>query len=376
MNRLRNRLVLIFLAATLVPLAATLWITKSFLELSLSYASTQELDHLSKSLEGLGREFYQRAQEDLRNDVRAGRIAPVRYLPSGRAAWPDPVTEFAESGESDRFVRSGHAGDRLDYLVRHGAEIWQYSESLGGVEMERLSQEYSHARKLVQARQDRDLRRGFTYPLLLLAAAVWLVSLVLLIYFAHRISHPIQQLTAGLTRLAGGDLATRVEGTRDDETGRAIQAFNYMASQLQESTDRLVYLTQLASWQTLARKMAHEVKNSLTPIRLTVEEMLARHGDPDPAFLEQAAQIVTEEVESLERRVRAFSQFAAEPPLQSPAPRRQLGAGGARRVSQVRPPGGELQLASLSRLPQRAGRSRPGQGHPHQFAGKRRRGSR
>jgi nitrogen fixation/metabolism regulation signal transduction histidine kinase len=61
--------------------------------------------------------------------------------------------------------------------------------------------------------------------------------------------------------------------------------------------------------------MAHEVKNSLTPIRLTVEEMLARYGDPDRAFMEQAAQIVVEEVESLERRVRAFSQFAAEPPV-------------------------------------------------------------
>ena len=42
-------------------------------------------------------------------------------------------------------------------------------------------------------------------------------------------------------------------------------AFNDMAERLQRSTERLVYLTQLASWQTLARKMAHEVKNSLTP---------------------------------------------------------------------------------------------------------------
>jgi nitrogen fixation/metabolism regulation signal transduction histidine kinase len=94
-----------------------------------------------------------------------------------------------------------------------------------------------------------------------------------------------------------------------------MRAFNDMAERLQRSTERLVYLTQLASWQTLARKMAHEVKNSLTPIRLTVEEMLARYGDRDRAFVEQAAQIVVEEVESLERRVRAFSQFAAEPPV-------------------------------------------------------------
>ena len=71
-----------------------------------------------------------------------------------------------------------------------------------------------------------------------------------------------------------------------------------MADQLQESTERLVYLRQLASWQTLARKMAHEVKNSLTPIRLTVEEMLVRYDEADRGFMEQATQIVVDEIET------------------------------------------------------------------------------
>jgi nitrogen fixation/metabolism regulation signal transduction histidine kinase len=68
----------------------------------------------------------------------------------------------------------------------------------------------------------------------------------------------------------------------------------------------------------LARKTAHEIKNSLTPIRLTVEEMVVRSGDRGPeseAFLGQAASIVVDEIESLERRIRAFSDFSAEPPV-------------------------------------------------------------
>src|SRR2546425_8140580 len=98
-------------------------------------------------------------------------------------------------------------------------------------------------------------------------------------------ARPIQQLTAGLASLASGNPEIRVPAGRDDEIGRAIQAFNHMAGQLQQNRDRLVYLTQLASWQTLARKMAHEVKNSLTPIRLTVGEMLARDGgDESPVM--------------------------------------------------------------------------------------------
>ena len=65
-----------------------------------------------------------------------------------------------------------------------------------------------------------------------------------------------------------------------------------------------MHITRLSSWQTLARKMAHEVKNSLTPIRLTMEELLARKNERDDRFMEQAAQIVVDEVATLERRVR------------------------------------------------------------------------
>ena len=315
MNRLRNRLIGIFLAATLVPLAVTLWLTTSLLDRSLRYASTEELDRLSHSLQQTGKELYQRACLELKNDALSGRLPPTRFTAADQSRWPAPVRTFFSSSDPERFQIAGPGGSRIDYFVRHGHDVWQWSASLGDIRLDRLSQDYRQARQIVEKRQSSDLLRGFTYTYVLLAASVWLVSLALLIFLAHRISRPIQQLTAGLSRLAAGDLATRVEARRDDEIGRAIRAFNDMAERLQQSTERLVYLTQLASWRSLARKMAHEVKNSLTPIRLTVEEMLARFGDSDRAFIEQAAQIVVDEVESLERRVRAFSQFAAEPPV-------------------------------------------------------------
>lgn len=315
MNRLRNRLILVFLAATLVPLGVTLWITTSLLEQSLKYSSTAEVDRISRTLETTGREFYQRAREQLKAAAASGKAEPSAVYQAGsRDGWPAPVAEFFESGEPERFVLAGEEGDRLEYYARRGEAVWVWSESLGDVAMDRLSGEIARAREMVDLRRAHDLRRGFTYTFVVLAASVWLLSLGLLVYFATRISRPIQELTAGLTKLAGGQLDVRVPVRRDDEVGRASQAFNDMAARLKESTDRLVYLSQVASWRALARKMAHEVKNSLTPIRLTVEEMLARQGEGDRSFMEQAAQIVTEEVESLERRVRAFSQFAAEPP--------------------------------------------------------------
>ena len=314
MNRLRNRLILIFLAATLAPLGATLWYTNYLFKLSLSYNSIEELDQVSKSLQQTLSQLYQRVRENLKVEAAAGHVKPRRYLPAERAKWPQEVTEFASGDDAETFEPAGKDGDHLDYFVRHGAEIWVYSAPFG-VDIERVGQEYRKARNLVDESRGRDLVRGFTLVYIMIAAAIWLVSLALLVYMAHRLSQPIQQLTAGLSQLAAGKLDTRVEVRRDDEIGRAIQAFNGMAAKLQESTDRLVYLTQLASWQMLARKMAHEVKNSLTPIRLTVEEMVARSTASERGFLEQAAQIVVDEIEGLERRVRAFSQFSAEPPM-------------------------------------------------------------
>ena len=315
MNRLRNRLILIFLAATLAPLAATIWVTVFLLDISLEYSSTDQLNAIATSLEATGKEFYQRARGDLKQRAAAGEIDPRKFQPAERGSWPDAVKAFADGDQPEEFVRAGQEGDRLDYLVRRGGEVWLYSSSLGDVKMERLVNQIREARALVNRAESHDLRRGFKLFYIALAASFWLAAMVLLIYLANRISRPIHQLTAGLGQLASGDLGARVEERRDDEIGRAIQAFNHMAEKLQESTERLVYLRQLASWQTLARKMAHELKNSLTPIRLTVEEMLARYDETDRAFMEQATQIVVDEIETLGRRIRAFSQFAAEPPV-------------------------------------------------------------
>src|SRR5262249_28689423 len=109
------------------------------------------------------------------------------------------------------------------------------------------------------------------------------------------------------------NLHVRLNLGSDDEIGHAIRAFNDMAEQLQQNRSRLVYLTQIASWQMMARKMAHELKNSLTPIRLTVEEIAARNTPADRQFMDQAVQIVVDEIETLERRVRSFSEFSTEP---------------------------------------------------------------
>lgn len=316
---LRSRLVVIFLAATLAPLGITLWMATNLLERSLSYSATRELDTLSRSLETTGRELYQSTKENLLADAASGRARPKTFAPD---SFNRDMKEFWQSDEAQRFILAGHRGDRLDLLRRRGSGIDVYSKPLD-LSMGEMSEQFRAARAMVAADRTLNLRRGFNATMVAATGVIWLVSLLVLIYLALRLSKPIRHLTAGLSQLAGGNFAVRLGRTRDDEIGEATEAFNETAAQLEQSRDRLVYLTQLASWQVLAKKTAHEVKNSLTPIRLTVEEMVARSADPSreshKAFLEQAAQIVIDEIESLERRVRAFSDFSSEPPVSAMA---------------------------------------------------------
>src|SRR5207247_880131 len=156
MNRLRNRLILVFLVATLAPLGVTVWVTTLLLDQSLRFASESraELDEVSRSLELTGREFYQRACTSLKSDAEAGRMAPKKY------AKPEPpVDEFWASGEPERFVLSGAGGERLDYFVRRGEQVWSYSTQLE-VGMQRVADQIAHARESVSAWNSRDWWRG------------------------------------------------------------------------------------------------------------------------------------------------------------------------------------------------------------------------
>src|SRR5262245_59595449 len=103
MNRIRTRLLLAFLLATVVPLVATLWIMTSLLEQSLGFATTEQLDRLSTSLQDTGRHYYQQARDNLRTLAETNSLPHQMFLAADRATWPENVADFWQSGEPERF---------------------------------------------------------------------------------------------------------------------------------------------------------------------------------------------------------------------------------------------------------------------------------
>jgi len=142
------------------------------------------------------------------------------------------------------------------------------------------------------------------------------VAAFLGIALSRRVTRRVAYL-AQATRLVGhGDLSVHVPAQEQDEVAELTQAFNDMVRDLRESRERIEYLKRIGAWQEFARRLAHEIKNPLTPIQLAAQEILARYRGDDPAYrrqLEDAVAIVTEEVATLRRLVTEFSSFAKLP---------------------------------------------------------------
>ena len=142
------------------------------------------------------------------------------------------------------------------------------------------------------------------------------VSVFLGFWLSRSITLRINQLAQATVTVAGGDLSVRVAETGNDEISDLAKAFNRMLGEVEESRARIEFLRRIGAWQDMARRLAHEIKNPLTPIQLAVEECHRRYRGEDPSFrklLDTTLEIVDEEVRTLRRLVTEFSNFARMP---------------------------------------------------------------
>lgn len=161
-----------------------------------------------------------------------------------------------------------------------------------------------------------DARRLFTW----LAAALVLASLLLALlagaYLSRRIAEPIRELSAAARRVGQGDLEVQLEPRSDDEVGSLVSVFNEMTRELAESRARLARAERLAAWREIARRVAHEIKNPLFPIRMTMETLRKSYRAQHPKLdeiVEESTKTILEEVQALNRIVTEFSDLARLP---------------------------------------------------------------
>ncbi len=150
---------------------------------------------------------------------------------------------------------------------------------------------------------------------LLIAATLFALSVVVAgtVLVARRTTQPIRALKEQTERIAAGDLDARVDVRTRDELGDLAQSFNHMTRELSESRRRLVKAEKDAAWREMARQVAHEIKNPLTPISLSVDLLKRARDEKSPQFdtiFDRTVDLVQRQVDGMRRIASDFSAFA------------------------------------------------------------------
>jgi len=179
-------------------------------------------------------------------------------------------------------------------------------------ETEDLRQRY----QLIGAR----LEEQITPTLIQASGTIMVISFILLgglfWVYAQKFKDKIGEVLEGFSVWSELDAKFRFSPGYTGELKMITSQFNAMANEVEANRQKSLYLEKIASWQIIARKLAHEIKNPLTPIQMMVSQLKRRYKGEDPEFgalLEEAQQIITEEVTVLRRMVDNFSNFARLP---------------------------------------------------------------
>ncbi|MDR0589422.1 MAG: HAMP domain-containing protein [Spirochaetaceae bacterium] len=147
---------------------------------------------------------------------------------------------------------------------------------------------------------------AFIFPTLLM-------TVIITLSFASKITQPLAELTEATRRVAEGDFSIQILARPEDELGVLVQSFNAMVQDLEKSRLALVRTEKISIWQNMAQQLAHEIKNPLTPIKLSAERVLRRwRNEPEKIgeILENSMVAIIQEVEGLSTLLTEFRTLA------------------------------------------------------------------
>jgi two-component system, NtrC family, nitrogen regulation sensor histidine kinase NtrY len=161
-----------------------------------------------------------------------------------------------------------------------------------------------------------ELQRRIISTAMLVGGVGIVVAVLTSLWFAARVTRPVVSLAEAARRVAAGDLNAKVEVESSDELGELASSFNQMTADLAQQKDRTLQAERVAAWRELARRLAHELKNPLFPLQVTVENLVrAKQKSPEvfeEVFQEGTATLLAE-INNLKTIIGRFSEFSRMP---------------------------------------------------------------
>ncbi len=181
-----------------------------------------------------------------------------------------------------------------------------------------LKQSIDAARTLSQIRSA--LPDSYRTAYLILLGVAGLAAAGFGMWASSFLTRRIDALVSTARQVSDGKFDARVELRGADELAELGSAFNTMLDDLDQTRAQVEYLQRMAVWQDVARRLAHEIKNPLTPIQLAVQQCVSSYRGDDPRFqqlLVDAGEIVEEEIAGLRRLVDTFRTLGALPKVEA-----------------------------------------------------------
>ena len=352
LRTLKQRLLALFFLVSLIPSLGLTFFVTQYLARSLAALRNPETERaLGQSLEVI-REGIERLGSDARQHVEvmaldagttgllaSGRDADLeRYLrDEARSRGLDYVCLYRVTGDQVERRFGARLGPRITLptperesilgALEHGALLSGGDSPrqvsgvalladgrliLGGYQLDpEISAEIEALQQNLAMYRRLGVYTWLSQRSLWIFAVLWslvlgLVSFLLAYLVSRSIAKPVEALRAGMERVSQGDLSHRVQPQGTSEVRFLGGSFNRMVEEIQASRRALLRAERLAAWREVARAVAHEIRNPLTPIQFALQRLRdeARRGEPPRAA------VVEENVEGILREVRSLQEFA------------------------------------------------------------------
>ena len=333
MGRLELKLLALLVLLTGVPLGVAYWLSGTLFDRSLGAGINPGIEQALEDASLVYGDFVR--AEKARQRAIAHGLAGSRSLAAAVRRGPEAVRDTLAPYAEDRRVFSVALDDvRVDAAPKEGEWLrdevvvrtaddgtLRYAFGLERDVLERFRRMEGEViqpfRALAAARDD--LADEYAWNFVgALAAALFVAGLVSVVT-GRRVTSRLERLREGLEAVRAGELDVRVMPEGRDEVADLASGFNDMARALGETTARVQYLSQVSAWQGIARRLAHEIKNPLTPILLSAQQAQRSYDGDDERYqrtLDTAVEVIEEEVRNLRRLVDNFSRFARLPSVQ------------------------------------------------------------
>jgi len=157
----------------------------------------------------------------------------------------------------------------------------------------------------------------FAVIYLLIVSLLLFLSIIISINFASRLTLPIINLISASEKISTGDLSAQVPIIETDKELQKLNTnFNSMIDKLKKQQGKLLDSERYAAWESVARKLAHEIKNPLTPIQLSIDRIREKYlnkNDSDNSRFSNYLDTITKQIKDIEHLVNEFSDFARMP---------------------------------------------------------------